>query len=220
MVTDAEPAERARLVLISPPGEGWSDIADRVTRAIGGGDIASIILWPAGLAEDDFQRMCEAVVPKGQAADIAMMVAGEPRIARRVGADGFQVEGLGELALHADGKRDLILGATGARTRHDALEIGELRPDYILFGRLGYDTKPEPHPRNLALAEWWSSMVEIPCIVMAGSRLESIAAAAATGAEFVAASSAIFAGSEDPGEAVRLANRLLDEVFESGERTA
>ena len=45
----------------------------------------------------------------------------------------------------------MMVGAGGAKTRDDALELGEVRPDYIFFGRFGYDNKPEPHPRNLSL---------------------------------------------------------------------
>ncbi|RVD12740.1 thiamine phosphate synthase, partial [Mesorhizobium sp. M4B.F.Ca.ET.017.02.2.1] len=78
--------------------------------------------------------------------------------------------------------------------------------------RQGYDNKPEPHPRNLSLGQWWAEMIEIPCIVMAGSELASVEAVAATGAEFVALSSAVFADGTDPRAAVAAANALLDET--------
>ena len=61
-------------------------------------------------------------------------------------------------------------------------------------------------------------MIEIPCIVLAGSDLESVEAVAATGAEFVALSSAVFADGVDAAEAVARANQLLDKTaprFES-----
>lgn len=192
-------------------------MAARMVEAMDGGDIASAILWLGGLAEDDFQRMCEVVVPHGQAAGIAMIVAGDTRIARRVGADGIHFEDRAELALQVDRADDLILGAGGMKTRHEALEIGEMRPDYILFGRPGYDSRPDPHPRNLALGEWWSEVVEIPCIVLAGSQMESIRAAALTGAEFVAVSAAVFAHPDGPAAAVRQANHLLDELSSGGD---
>ena len=77
-------------------------------------------------------------------------VAGESRIAAVSGADGLHIEDKAELAEHLGrGSRFRIIGAGGARNRHEALELGELRPDYIFFGRFGYDTEPEPHPRNL-----------------------------------------------------------------------
>ncbi len=104
----------------------------------------------------------------------------------------------------------MMVGTGGAKTRDDALELGEERPDYIFFGRFGYDTKPEPHARNLALGAWWSEMIEIPCIVMAGADLASAEAVAATGAEFVALSAAVFSEGVDPAAAVAEANALLD----------
>ena len=98
------------------------------------------------------------------------------------------------------------------KTRDDALELGETRPDYIFFGRFGYDTKPEPHSRNLSLGQWWAEMIQIPCIVMAGSDLASVVAVAATGAEFVALSSAVYGDGVDPAAAVARANALLDDA--------
>lgn len=174
-----------------------------------GGDIASVILWPGGLSEDDFQKMCETVVPLGQSRGIAMIVAGETRIGRRVGADGIHVEGKREMEQLADRAGGLIVGTGSVKTRHEALELGEHRPDYMFFGRFGHDLQPQPHPRNLSLAEWWSEVIEIPCIVAAGSQMESIRTAALTGAEFVAVSAVIFQHPDGPGAAVEQANRLL-----------
>ncbi|MCC0030787.1 MAG: thiamine phosphate synthase, partial [Brucellaceae bacterium] len=74
----------------------------------------------------------------------------------------------------------------------------------------GGDTHPEAHPKNIELGEWWAAMVEIPCIVLGGSDIASVAEAAATGAEFVALGSAVFA-SPDPAKAVAQANAILDQ---------
>jgi thiamine-phosphate pyrophosphorylase len=106
----------------------------------------------------------------------------------------------------------ITVGAGGVKTRDDALELGEARPDYMFFGRFGYDNKPEPHSRNLALGRWWAEMIEIPCIVMAGSDIASVETVAQTGAEFVALSSAVFGEGVDPAEAIARANAILDET--------
>ena len=74
----------------------------------------------------------------------------------------------------------------------------------------GFDTDPVPHPRNLDLAQWWAEIVNVPCIAQGGSDIASVEAVAATGAEFVALSSAVFGGALSPAEAVRTANELLD----------
>lgn len=204
---------RCRLVVISPSGADWKRSADQIASALGGGDVASVILWPGELGETDFQKLCETSVTVAQAAGTAAVVAGDSRIAGRCGADGFHAHNKSELAEFVEASRqELIVGAGGLKTRHEALELGEMRPDYLFFGRFGFDNRPEPHPRNLALGQWWAELVEIPCVVMAGTTVESVQAVAATGAEFAAVSSAVFTGTVEPGEAVRRANELLDQT--------
>ncbi|PWK63547.1 thiamine phosphate synthase [Aminobacter sp. AP02] len=204
------PPNRCRIVLIAPPSVKPAD----VEAALAGGDVASLILPGEGVDEASFQGFAEKVVAAAQKADVAVVVAGDTRVAGRVHADGIHIEGnKDELAEAVENyQQRMMVGAGGAKTRDDALELGEERPDYIFFGRFGYDNKPEPHSRNLSLGEWWSEMIEIPCIVMAGSDIASVQVVAATGVEFVAVSSAVFGEGIDPREAVARANALLDET--------
>jgi thiamine-phosphate pyrophosphorylase len=105
----------------------------------------------------------------------------------------------------------MIVGGGNADDRHKALEQGEANPDYIFFGKLEGDIKPEPHPKNVALGEWWASMIEIPSIVMGGSDVTSVVAVAESGVEFVALRQAVFAHAGGAAQAVAEANALLDE---------
>jgi thiamine-phosphate pyrophosphorylase len=209
-MNETSPPNRCRIVLIAPLGAS----AELIAQAFGGGDVASLILPENGMDEASFQAFAERVVAAAQAAGIAVVIAGDTRIAGRVQADGIHVEaGKADLAETIQRfQAKMMVGCGGAKTRDDALELGEERPDYILFGRFGYDNKPEPHPRNLALGRWWAEMIEIPCIVMGGSDIASVEQVAATGAEFVALSAAVFADGVDPREAVERANALLDET--------
>ena len=204
--------ERCRLVLIAPPVAEAADTDERVAAALTGGDVASLILPAYDLDEAAFQRRAERLTPIAQERGVAVMIAGEPRIASRIKADGIHVEGSKAELAEIIGKHHnrMMIGCGGAKTRDDALELGETQPDYIFFGRFGYDTKPEPHPRNLGLGAWWSEMIALPCIVLGGSDIDSVETVAATGAEFVALSSAVFAPGLDPAEAVRRANSILD----------
>jgi thiamine-phosphate pyrophosphorylase len=140
-----------------------------------------------------------------------VILDGDTRIAARIGADGVHVEGNRAVLDDAiDRLQDkMSVGAGGVKTRDEALDLGEARPDYMFFGRFGYDNKPEAHPRNLSLGRWWAEMIEIPCIVMGGAEIESARAVARTGAEFVALSRAVF-DADDPAAAVSAANALLD----------
>lgn len=201
--------DRCRIVLIAP--QGASPMA--VLAALSGGDVASLILPQWEMDEDEFQSYAESIIPGAQKLGVAVVLAGEPRIAARTQADGIHFEGskqaLAELIEKHQAK--LMVGTGAVTNRDDALELGEVQPDYMFFGRFGFDNKPEPHARNLKLGGWWAEMVEIPAIVLGGNTIESVANVAEIGADFVALSSAIFAEGVDPADAVARANTILDE---------
>ena len=213
-MNEQTPPNRCRIVLISPSGETADGFSAKLAGAIAGGDIASIILPANGMDEASFQAFAERVIPVAQAAGIAAIIAEDTRIAGRVQADGIHIEGGKEALAEAieNFQAKMAVGAGGAKTRDDALELGEERPDYVFFGRFGYDNTPEAHQRNLSLGGWWAEMIEIPVIVMAGSDVTSVETVAATGADFVALSSAVFADGVDPREAVARANAILEET--------
>lgn len=210
--TKQKAAERCRVVLTAPPLADGDALVRLLSQALSGGDVASVFLDPTGLDDATFQSVAEKAVPVIQEFGAAAIILNDTRTAGRVGADGIHLEGkLAELAEAIEKHSPkLIVGTGNLRDRHTALEIGEVQPDYIFFGKIGADGKPEAHSRNLALAEWWSQMIEIPSIVQAGTALESLIAAAETGADFVALGRAVFEAT-DPEAAVREANRLLDE---------
>jgi len=207
-----ETPNRCRLVLVAPSGATPDVLWAQFARAVEGGDIASLILPQYDLDEVSFQKQAQAVAPIAQQAGVALVLAGDSRVAGRVGADGIHIDGraseLSDAVERWGGK--LIVGAGGATTRDEALELGEVQPDYVFFGRFGKDTQPEPHRRNLSLGSWWAEMIEVPCIVLGGSDPASVEAVAATGAEFVALSSAVFGEGTEPGAAVARANEILD----------
>lgn len=206
------PPDRCRIVLVSPPDADPAALPRRIAEAISGGDVASLILPQYAVDEIAYQKLAERIAPHAQAQGVAVILAGDSRVAGRIGADGVHLDAspreIAEAVERAKGR--LMVGAGGAKTRDDALNLGEARPDYLYFGKFGHDGKPEPHPRNLTLGRWWSEMVAIPCIVEAGSDLASVESVAATGADFVALSAAVFSGSLTPAEAVAEANRRLD----------
>lgn len=218
-MSEATTPNRCRVVLIAPPAANGE--AERIEAALSGGDVASLIIPDYGLEESAFQARAERLCRLAQERGVAAMIAGEARIAARIQADGIHVEGtkddLAEIIRKHQGR--MMIGCGGAKNRDDALELGETQPDYVFFGRFGYDTKPEPHPRNLLLGAWWSEMIQIPCIVLAGSEIASVVEVAKTGADFVALTNAVFAG-QDPAAKVAEANTLLDEHAPLFEETA
>jgi len=205
--------DRCRLVLIVPQYDDADQQAKDLEAALAGGDVASVIVPQYGLDDQAFQKRAEALVELIQAAGAAALICGDSRVAGRIKADGLHLGGdlteLGEAIEKFVPK--MIVGTGGAGDRHQALAIGEHRPDYIFFGKLDGDIKPEAHPKNLALGEWWASMIEIPCIVMGGTDPESALTVAESGAEFVALRLAVFSEPEQAPAVVAQVNALLDE---------
>jgi thiamine-phosphate pyrophosphorylase len=209
LTADARP-NRCRLIVIAPPGNASPQLLE---EALAAGDVASVVLAAGELDTHGFQRHCEKLVPLVQNHGAAALISDDTQIMGRVNADGVL------LGTPGNGFRDVvarfspqrIVGLGGARERHRALELGEANPDFLFFGKSDGDIRPEPHPKNLALAQWWAEMVEIPCVVMAGSSLASVVECAATGADFAAVSLAVFSHVDGPGAAIAQANALLDE---------
>lgn len=218
-LSTAKQPQRCRLVLVAT--SNW--LTDRqdaalplLLDALSGGDVASILFAQTTLDDEPFEQLLEPLIAPVQQHGVAAIIVGTPRVASRVGADGVQFSQDAEAIRDAERLRpDLMIGAGNIRSRHQALIIGEADPDYVMFGKPGDDTKPDPRSRNLELGAWWASMIEIPAIVLGGTSLESAVAAARTQAEFVALDNAIFSPGEDgkpaPAAKVREVNRLLDE---------
>ncbi len=214
-----DPTTRCRLVLILQEHEIVSLSNSELQRIITAGDVASVLFSAPNMEESIFQNAVEPLVEVTQSSEIAAIVEFHTRAAGRVGADGLQ------LGQDPDALEDaidnyspkLMVGAGNVKTRHNALVIGELQPDYLMFGKPGGDIRPEPHPKNIDLGGWWSSMVEIPCIVLGGNDHKSVVDVANTGAEFVALAAAIFApdkGAIDVEAAaaqIKEVNRLLND---------
>lgn len=209
-MTKLKTPNRCRIVLITPPPS--PDVAGKLQAALSGGDVASLIIPAYGADDASFQDYAERLTRMAQEANVAVIIAGEPRIASRVQADGMHIEGKVEDIADAVEKYQakMMIGCGDIKTRDDAMALGEAEPDYIFFGKFGFDNKTEPHSRNLSLGGWWAEMMQIPCIVLAGSDIASVVDVATTGADFVALSAAVFGEGVDPAKAVAGANALLD----------
>ncbi len=211
--------DRCRLVLIVPDIADPAVRAETVANALRGGDVASVIIPQYGLDDSEFQKHAELLVPVIQEAGAAALIVDNSRVAGRVKADGLHISGNAEALAEAVEKHapKLIVGGGNAMDRHHALEMGEAQPDYIFFGKLEGDIKPEAHSKNVALGEWWSAMIEIPAIVMGGTDPSSAVVVAEAGVEFVALGKAVF---EDPANAATLVARVNAELDEKAPRFA
>lgn len=186
--------------------------ADLLVDVLDNGDFASLIVYDSQNDAAFLQQQAELLVKPVEAKSVAFLVANDSQIAGRIHADGVHVEGkVDELRALLERHRDsMIIGFGNLHDKHTSMVSGECEPDYLMFGKLGADKKPMPHPRNISLASWWVEVMEIPAIVQAGSDIATFANVLATKAEFIAVEEILF-GSDNPLQSVRLITRLIDE---------
>lgn len=207
------PLNRCRLVLITPDIEDITALEETVSSALRGGDVASVIIPQRDLGEHAFQDITSVLVPIIQKTGAAALIAGDTRVMGRCKADGVHVTGNADDLYDAVDRfsPEKIVGGGNAKDRHNSLSMGDTQPDYLFFGKLDGDIKSEPHPKNVKLGEWWSEFVEIPCIVMGGTDIESALEIAEVGCDFLALNSAIFSKPTESATKVAEMNALLDE---------
>lgn len=203
-------ADRCRLVVIASPGS--ADL-EQVMHAASTGIPQTIILHQSDATEPDFARYCVEAVRICHQNNMTVLVVDDTQIMGRAGADGVLVNKLSNNFADLIGNlpRERIIGRGGFRDRHGAMMAGETNPDFIFIGKPGGDIRPEAHPKNLKLAEWWSGIIEIPCVVMAGNTADSILKCAATGADFVAVEKALFNSETDAKTTIEELDALLEE---------
>jgi thiamine-phosphate pyrophosphorylase len=196
---------RCRLCLVTPPAYEVEAFATRLGDALAGGDVASLIITAPNTTDaSSLQKAAERLVPIAAARNVAALVHNDTRVAARAQADGVHIDsGIADIETAIAALRGRkIVGASASASRHEALEAGDLEPDYLFFGRLDGDTDDAIFPKALDLAAWWASVTVIPAIVMGGAAIASVEEAAAQGIEFVALSSAVWNHQKGPSAAV------------------
>ncbi|MBL1405064.1 MAG: thiamine phosphate synthase [Rhizobiales bacterium] len=205
---------RCRVILIAPTN---GDVVANVEAALSGGDVASVIVPMGEMSETHYRVHAIKLVSIIQAAGAAAILVGDTQVLGRNEADGLFIASGPDNLIEALEKFSpkKIIGFGGVKDRHQAMMAGDIGPDFVFFGKLNGDIKPEPHHKNIALAEWWSQLISIPCVVMSGSDLNSVIEIAESRADFVALGSAVFDNDKGPKVAVSEANALLEKYAPS-----
>ncbi|MBD1547305.1 thiamine phosphate synthase [Labrenzia aggregata] len=203
---------RPRLFLVTPPAFDPARLAKDLADAFKGGDIACVLIYMPDADGKALQEAAQVLVPVVQAGGAAALVYRDTQVAGRSGADGVHIDtSLEDVKLAVESLQPAkIVGAGGTKLKHEDMEWAETGIDYLFFGRLDLEEKPEPHAKTLAKAEWWSELFETPCVALGGNTIASVEAAAATGADFVALKDAVWQNPGGPAAAVAGANAILE----------
>ncbi|MEP7241422.1 MAG: thiamine phosphate synthase [Devosia sp.] len=182
----------AQIFLIAPADADSETCLRRLDEALAATAVAALLLPRGGRSEAGYKTLVKAIVPRAQAAGVAVLLDGDPGLVRMLGADGVHVEGdvAAVKAATAALKPDYIVGAGGIASRHDAMTKGELGPDYVFFGPLSGPRDPEQRE----LARWWAGLMEVPSVL--SDPAATAESATAEGAEFIGLGDSLWAAPE------------------------
>jgi thiamine-phosphate pyrophosphorylase len=200
---------KPRLYLITPPIADADGFAPALKAALDAGDVACVLLRFAPPDEGARKKIFRALSPIVQEAGAAALLADDPVLAARAGADGVHIEGYGEtFAAALDSlKPERIVGIGGLANRDEAMAAGETDADYLMFG--GIEPGESSADEVLERASWWAQLFNVPCVAVAHAPGE-VAPLAGSGAEFVALGPAFFSDPRGASAAVAEAQAALD----------
>lgn len=202
---------RCRLYLITPSSLSPS-FAGTLAAALDGGDVACVQLRLKGADDQTVVRAAEALGEVCRRRDVAFLINDRPDLAKRAGADGVHI-GQEDMAL-AEARdllgKDAMIGVTCHDSRHLALTAAEDGADYVAFGAF-FPTATKETSANppIDLLEWWSDLIEVPCVAIGGITVQNCAALVEAGADFLAVSAGVWEYPEGPAAAVRDFNAAI-----------
>ncbi len=192
-----------RLYLFAPPlaeAGGFPALLEEVLSEV---DVACVVAMANGAAPAALRALLLALAPVA-ARHGAALLSGEPEMVNAAGTDGVHTRGAGSAldAALAALKPGFIVGASDARTRHDAMEVGERDIDYLMYGDPAPDGWTPPMEETLERVSWWAEIFNIPCVAFA-PRLEDVGPLVAAGADFIALGAAVWDDPRGPVTAAR-----------------
>ena len=204
-------APRCRLYLTTPPelvsgGVRLHDFLARFEPALGGADIACLLIDAPGDARDDaIAEIARPLNDIAQVRGIATLLPARVALAQQLGADGVHLDlrTLDEsaaLRAYRDARKalgtDTIVGALCPAGRHMAMELAELDADYVGFALDAAET-PE-------LIAWWAEVMNTPCVAFSAAEPDQARGLAESGADFIAVPAALWSAPDPTGQLERL----------------
>jgi thiamine-phosphate pyrophosphorylase len=187
---------QTQLYLISPI-DVTGDFPHRLERALDAvpGLVTAFQFRVKDIDQHEAARLAEPLQAICAAREVAFIINDSIPLAKRLGADGVhlgQKDGTMEEAREELG-REAQIGVTCHASRHLALEAGEAGADYVAFGAFfPSTTKQSEHRPEPELVEWWTGLIEIPCVAIGGITPENCRPLIEAGADFLAVSGAVW----------------------------
>ncbi len=172
--------DQPQIYLITPPEFDLDIFPPRLAACLDAVPTACLRLSLSTRDEDRIARAADALRELAHARDVALVIDGHPLLVERLGLDGVHLTDAARSVrkLRKDLGEDAIIGTFCGNSRHDGMTAGELGADYVSFGPvgetpLGLGTRAEPE-----LFQWWSEMIEVPCVAEGALTLDLVRALA------------------------------------------
>lgn len=155
---------QTQILLIAPADAEAAPFAAQLEAVLAERDISALLLPRGTRAENAYKDFARRIVPIAQAAGCAVLLEGAPGLVKMLGADGLHVAGADVEATReaVEALRPgMIVGVGDVTSRDDAMTLGELGVDYVLFGPLSGAI----NPATREMARWWAETMEIPSVL-------------------------------------------------------
>ena len=196
-------AERPQITLITPPAFDLEVFPDRLAAVLDSTEIACLRLSLASRDEDALLRAADACRLIAHERDVAIVIEDHLLLVERLGLDGVHLTDGARSVRKArkDLGADAIVGAFCGTTRHEGMNAGEAGADYAAFGPIGQTALGKGESADFDLFEWWSQVIEVPCIAEGALTAELVAKFGPV-TDFFGIGAEIW-GAEDPAAALK-----------------
>ncbi|UWR24010.1 thiamine phosphate synthase [Sulfitobacter sp. S190] len=158
--------QQPQLYLITPPEFELNTFPDVLARVLDAHPAACVRLALATRDEDRLSRAADTLRTVTDARDVALVINDHVLLAERLGLDGVHLSDAARSVRHARKTLgdDAIVGSFCAGSRHDGMSAGEAGADYVAFGPVRPSVLDDGSHAETDVFEWWSQMIEIPCV--------------------------------------------------------
>jgi len=192
-----------QITLITPPVLDLAVFPDLLAAVMDAQDIACLRLSLAATDADTIARAADACRLVAHARDVAIVIENHVKFAEPHGLDGVHLtDGARQVrSLRKDMGADAIIGAYCGTSRHDGMSAAEAGADYVAFGPAGDSPLGRGARLEFDLIEWWSQVIEVPCITE-GALTRDLIAQFGPVTDFLAIGPEIW-GDDDPAKALK-----------------
>lgn len=199
------------LYLLTPP-KITPDFPTLLERTLKAGNVEALQIRLKDHAPNEIEALACPLVEIAHAQGTSVIINDDPKLARRLGADGVHIgqdDPSFKEARSTVGPR-AIIGVTCHDSRHLAMTAAEAGADYVAFGAFyPTATKTPKTSASADLLEWWSEIFKIPCVAIGGITLDNVTPLIEAGADYIAVSSGVWDYSEGPEKAVEQFSQAL-----------